>query len=78
MTSLCTAYWQVMLAQGITMGIGMELSFLPSAAILGDGADERWLGTILYAASGLLLATVLFALSRLLLYRQKLKGGWKA
>ncbi|KAL2142700.1 hypothetical protein VTI28DRAFT_788 [Corynascus sepedonium] len=36
MTSLCTAYWQVMLAQGIAMGIGMGLTFLPSAAILGQ------------------------------------------
>jgi MFS family permease len=36
MTSLCTAYWQVMLAQGITMGTGMGLTFLPSAAILGQ------------------------------------------
>jgi len=36
MTSLCTAYWQVMLAQGITMGVGMGMTFLPSAAILGQ------------------------------------------
>jgi MFS family permease len=36
MTSLCTAYWQVMLAQGIAMGVGMGLTFLPSAAILGQ------------------------------------------
>ncbi|AEO70543.1 0fb4a227-d073-40eb-942d-a672357b41f8 [Thermothielavioides terrestris] len=36
MTSLCAAYWQVMLAQGVTMGIGMGLTFLPSAAILGQ------------------------------------------
>ncbi|KAK4241531.1 major facilitator superfamily domain-containing protein [Achaetomium macrosporum] len=36
MTSLCTAFWQVMLAQGVTMGIGMGLTFLPSAAILAQ------------------------------------------
>ncbi|KAK4152525.1 major facilitator superfamily domain-containing protein [Chaetomidium leptoderma] len=36
MTSLCTSYWQVMLAQGIAMGVGMGLTFLPSAAILGQ------------------------------------------
>ncbi|KAL2021640.1 hypothetical protein VTK56DRAFT_6993 [Thermocarpiscus australiensis] len=36
MTSLCTAYWQVMLAQGVTMGLGMGLTFLPSTAILGQ------------------------------------------
>ncbi|AEO53663.1 hypothetical protein MYCTH_2295309 [Thermothelomyces thermophilus ATCC 42464] len=36
MTSLCTAYWQVMLAQGIAMGIGMGMTFLPSAAIISQ------------------------------------------
>ena len=36
MTSLCTEYWQVLLAQGITTGIGMGLTFLPSAAILAQ------------------------------------------
>lgn len=36
MTSLCIVYWQVMLAQGVAMGIGMGLTFLPSAAILGQ------------------------------------------
>jgi MFS family permease len=36
MTSLCTEYWQVMLAQGITMGAGMGMTFLPSTAILGQ------------------------------------------
>jgi MFS family permease len=36
MTSLCTAYWQVMLAQGVAMGVGMGMTFLPSAAILGQ------------------------------------------
>ncbi|KAK4129181.1 MFS general substrate transporter [Parathielavia appendiculata] len=36
MTSLCTEYWQVMLAQGISQGVGMGLTFLPSAAILGQ------------------------------------------
>jgi MFS family permease len=36
MTSLCTAYWQIMLAQGVAMGVGMGMTFLPSAAILGQ------------------------------------------
>jgi MFS family permease len=36
MTSLCTAYWQIMLAQGVAMGMGMGMTFLPSAAILGQ------------------------------------------
>ncbi|KAK0748315.1 major facilitator superfamily domain-containing protein [Apiosordaria backusii] len=36
MTSLCTEYWQVLLAQGFCMGCGMGMTFLPSAAILSQ------------------------------------------
>jgi MFS family permease len=36
MTSLCYAYWQFLLAQGICVGVGMGLVFLPSAAILSQ------------------------------------------
>ncbi|KAK4681322.1 hypothetical protein QC764_106380 [Podospora pseudoanserina] len=36
MTSLCTEYWQVLLAQGFCMGSGMGMTFLPSAAILSQ------------------------------------------
>ncbi|KIW20131.1 hypothetical protein PV08_00706 [Exophiala spinifera] len=34
MTSLCTEYWQTVLAQGITIGIGNGCLFVPSVAIL--------------------------------------------
>ncbi|RMD39161.1 hypothetical protein DV735_g5968, partial [Chaetothyriales sp. CBS 134920] len=34
MTSLCHAYWQTMLAQGITIGLGSACIFVPSVAIL--------------------------------------------
>jgi len=33
MVSLCSEYWQLLLAQGFCVGIGMGLVFLPSAAI---------------------------------------------
>ncbi|KAK3694530.1 major facilitator superfamily domain-containing protein [Podospora appendiculata] len=36
MTSLCTLYWQILLAQGFCIGIGMGLVFLPSAAIISQ------------------------------------------
>lgn len=36
MTSLCYAYWQFLLAQGVCVGVGMGLIFLPSAAILSQ------------------------------------------
>ncbi|EJT81636.1 hypothetical protein GGTG_01614 [Gaeumannomyces tritici R3-111a-1] len=34
--SVCTTYWQVLLAQGIMTGIGMGLTFLPSTTILAQ------------------------------------------
>ncbi|KAL2271330.1 hypothetical protein VTJ83DRAFT_701 [Remersonia thermophila] len=40
-TSVCRAYWQVMLAQGVAMGVGMGLLFLPSAAILSQYFSKR-------------------------------------
>lgn len=41
MTSLCMTYWQVLLAQGICVGIGCGLLFLPSAAILSQYFARR-------------------------------------
>lgn len=34
MTSLCTEYWQVMLAQGVVVGLGCGCLFIPSVAIV--------------------------------------------
>ncbi|KAL7930148.1 major facilitator superfamily domain-containing protein [Trichoderma chlorosporum] len=33
MTSICSTYWQVLLAQGVCVGLGMGLTFLPAMAI---------------------------------------------
>ncbi|KAI0837032.1 MFS general substrate transporter [Hypoxylon sp. FL0890] len=41
MTSLCATYWQVLLAQGICVGVGCGLLFLPSAAILSQYFARR-------------------------------------
>ena len=34
MTSICSTYWQVILAQGLVVGIGNGLLFVPSIAVL--------------------------------------------
>ena len=34
MTSLCTEYWQIVLAQGIVVGIGNGCLFIPCIAVL--------------------------------------------
>lgn len=36
MTSLCTRYWQIVLAQGICVGLGCATMFLPCAAVLSQ------------------------------------------
>ena len=70
MTSLCTQYWQVLLAQGITMGIGMGLSFLPSAAILAQYFHKRRALVLGISSSGSPLAGIVFPIlfSRLTAY----------
>ncbi|KAL7941024.1 major facilitator superfamily domain-containing protein [Trichoderma barbatum] len=41
MTSLCSTYWQVLLAQGICVGLGMGLTFLPATAIQSQYFAKR-------------------------------------
>ena len=41
MASLCTTFWQIILAQGVCVGVGCGLVFLPSTAILSQYFDKR-------------------------------------
>ncbi|PQE24036.1 MFS monocarboxylate transporter protein [Rutstroemia sp. NJR-2017a BVV2] len=41
MTSLCTSYWQVVLSQGIVVGLGCGCLFVPSVAILPSYFSTR-------------------------------------
>lgn len=36
MTSISKTYWEVMLAQGVTVGVGCGLLFLPSVVIMSQ------------------------------------------
>ncbi|RKK61496.1 hypothetical protein BFJ69_g17108 [Fusarium oxysporum] len=59
-TSLCTAYWQVMLAQGVCIGIGMGLIFLPSMAIMPQYFHRRRALAIGIASSGSPIGGIVF------------------
>ncbi|KAI1764724.1 MFS general substrate transporter [Hypoxylon sp. FL1150] len=60
MTSLCTAYYQVLLAQGICVGLGCGLLFLPSAAILSQYFARRRALALGVQSAGSPLGGILF------------------
>lgn len=35
LTSFCTRYWQVLMAQGIYIGMGLGMAYMPSIAVIG-------------------------------------------
>ena len=41
MLSLCKEYWQVFLAQGICMGLGAGLLYIPSLALVSIWFDRK-------------------------------------
>lgn len=41
MTSLCTKYWQIFLAQGVCSGIGLGLIYMPSISIMSQYFSKR-------------------------------------
>ena len=52
MTSLCTEYWQVMLAQAICTGLGCGCIFVPCVAIIPQYFSTRKALALGVAASG--------------------------
>jgi MFS family permease len=60
MLSLCTQFWQVLLAQGFCVGIGMGALFVPSVAILSTYFTTNLAGATGIAASGSSLGGVLY------------------
>lgn len=52
MTSICKEYWQIILAQGLCVGIGAGMSFIPSVAIVGTYFSTRRSTALGLAATG--------------------------
>lgn len=75
MTSLATAYWHLLLAQGVCVGVGMGLTFLPSTAILAQYFSKKLPLVLGIASAGSPVAGIVFPIifSRL---EPKIGFGW--
>ncbi|EME38853.1 hypothetical protein DOTSEDRAFT_92146 [Dothistroma septosporum NZE10] len=62
MTSLCTTYWQLMLAQGLCMGTGQGFLFIVSIAIVPSYFSTKRSFAIGLAASGSSLGGVIYTI----------------
>ncbi|KAK2000366.1 major facilitator superfamily transporter [Colletotrichum falcatum] len=60
MTSLCTQYWQIMLAQGVCTGMGLGVLFMPTVAIIGSYFKERRSLALAIAATGTGVGSLIF------------------
>ena len=60
MLSLCTEYWQVLLAQAFCIGIGTGCIFVPSVAILSTYFTTKFAFAVGLAASGSSLGGVIY------------------
>lgn len=75
MVSICDTYWQVMLAQGVLVGFGSALLYMPAVAIIPQYFTRRKAVANGIAASGSAFAGVIYPIAfRQLL--QKLSFGW--
>ncbi|KAH6663293.1 major facilitator superfamily transporter [Plectosphaerella plurivora] len=63
MTSLATKYWHIVIAQGVCIGLGCGLTFLPSTAILSQYFHRRRAFVMGIASTGSPLAGMLFPIA---------------
>lgn len=62
LTSLCTKYWQLFLAQGVCQGIGDGLIFCPTVSLVATYFSSRRAFAISTAASGAATGGIVFPL----------------
>jgi len=62
MTSLATTYWQIFLAQGLCVGIGQGLMWLPSVTLISTYFVRRRVLAITAAATGTSTGGIIFPL----------------
>jgi MFS family permease len=77
MTSLCTKYWQIFLAQGVCLGLGNGCTFVPSLAILSQYFKKyRAFAVGLAAAGGAVGGLVYPVLVNWLIFKDGLGFPW--
>lgn len=57
MLSLCKSYWQVFLAQGLCMGLGAGLLYIPSLALVGIWFERKRAVAMGVVMSGIAVGT---------------------
>ncbi|KAK3216827.1 hypothetical protein GRF29_1g1095849 [Pseudopithomyces chartarum] len=60
MLSLCKTYWQVFLAQGICMGLGAGLLYIPSLALVGIWFEKKRAMALGIVMSGIAVGGVIY------------------
>lgn len=60
MTSLATVYWQIFLAQGVCVGIGMGMIWLPGVTLISTYFVRKRVFAVALAASGTSTAGMIF------------------
>lgn len=60
MTSLCTQYWQVFLAQGVCVGLGLGLVWLPSVTLIATYFKRKRVLAVTMSAAGASTGSMIF------------------
>lgn len=60
MTSICTSYWQIVIAQGLLVGTGCGCLFIPGIAIVSTYFSSRKALAIGFATSGSSIAGIIY------------------
>ena len=60
MTSLCTEYWQIFLAQGLCTGLGLGVIFMPPLSVINSYFLTRRSSALAISATGTGLGSVVF------------------
>ncbi|KAF4973599.1 hypothetical protein FZEAL_9277 [Fusarium zealandicum] len=60
MTSLCTEYWQIFLAQGVCTGIGLALIFMPAVSVVSSYFKRKKAFALAVSAMGTGVGSIIF------------------